>query len=119
VTRHLASKKTKHILTKTRLTNIPYPISLGFVVLTLGIFKNFYESYLWISYIYVFILLVSMWFFIILFILDKIIKPNREFVGVLGLNVLWALGCGWWWLMFNWILLSMAVMILMNNYKEE
>ncbi len=40
MTRHLASKKAKQILTKHNVINIPIPITLGWIIFVLGIFTD-------------------------------------------------------------------------------
>jgi len=118
MTRHLASKKAKQILTGSNIVTIPMLMPYALLTLTLGILRTFYESNLWVLSAYLIMLLGGLFTSVILLMLDKKIKRNRKFVGILGLNVLWCLGCGWWVDMVYWIFMSGIVFIIMHNYKE-
>lgn len=119
MTRHLASKKTKQILTESKLVTIPYPISFGWIMLIFGILTSFYESNIWILSFYIFIVTIGLMSFSMLLAFDKMIKPSRKFVGILGLSMLWCLGNGWWVVTFYWFLISILVLILMDKSMKQ
>lgn len=118
MTRHLASKKAKQVLTGYDIVNIPIPTILCLIPLALGVL-NYVTPNIGITYLYTGILMSGLIYFSILLLMKKRIKPNREFVGIIGLNILWCLGCGWWGFMIFWIMLSIDALLLMHNYDKQ